>query len=126
MRRVIIESPYAGDIEKNVAYARLALRDSLKRGEAPLASHLLYTQPGVLQDSIPQERTTGIEAGLAWMGLAEAVIVYNDLGLSPGMIAAIARAKWLKIPVEYRSLSGKTYSDQDSSGASGAFGVSEG
>jgi hypothetical protein len=46
MRRVIIESPYSGDVETNVAYARAALRDCLSRGEAPLASHLLYTQPG--------------------------------------------------------------------------------
>ena len=40
-RRVIVESPYAGDIETNVAYARAALRDCLSRGEAPIASHLL-------------------------------------------------------------------------------------
>ena len=34
MRLVILESPYAGDIERNVAYARACLRDSLLRGEA--------------------------------------------------------------------------------------------
>lgn len=45
MRLVILESPYAGNIEKNVAYARACVRDSLSRGEAPIASHLLYTQP---------------------------------------------------------------------------------
>jgi len=45
MTRVIIESPYAGDIEVNLKYAKLCILDSLKRGEAPLASHLLYTQP---------------------------------------------------------------------------------
>ena len=42
MRRVILESPYAGNVEENVAYARAAVRDSLLRGEAPIASHLLY------------------------------------------------------------------------------------
>jgi hypothetical protein len=41
MRWVILESPYAGDVEANVAYARAAVRDSLMRGEAPIASHLL-------------------------------------------------------------------------------------
>ena len=56
MRLVIIESPYAGDIEKNVEYARACVRDSLSRGEAPIASHLLYTQPGILKDEIPSER----------------------------------------------------------------------
>lgn len=117
MRRVVLESPYAGDVEKNVAYARLALRDSIQRGEAPLASHLLYTQPGVLSDGIPQERKTGIQAGLEWMRAADAVVVYHDLGISPGMADAIGHAKWLKIPIEYRSISGKTYIDQDFSGA---------
>ena len=66
MKRVILESPYAGDVERNVAYARACLRDSLLRGEAPIASHLLYTQPGVLDDQIPEERQMGIDAGLAW------------------------------------------------------------
>ena len=50
MRLVIVESPYAGDIEANVAYARACLGDCLSRGEAPFACHLLYTQPGVLRD----------------------------------------------------------------------------
>ena len=32
-RLVILESPYAGDVPANVAYARACLRDSLMRGE---------------------------------------------------------------------------------------------
>ena len=47
---VIIESPFAGDVDKNIEYARKCVRDSLNRGEAPSASHLLYTQPGILDD----------------------------------------------------------------------------
>jgi hypothetical protein len=39
-------------------------------GEAPIASHLLYTQPGVLRDEIPEERRHGIDAGLAWGAVA--------------------------------------------------------
>lgn len=31
MKRVILESPYAGDIERNVNYARLCIKDSLNR-----------------------------------------------------------------------------------------------
>src|SRR5690606_24498929 len=45
---VIIESPYSGDVERNTEYARSCLLDSLRRGEAPIASHLLHTQ--VLED----------------------------------------------------------------------------
>ena len=63
MIRVILESPYAGDIEKNIEYARKCVRDSLLRGEAPIASHLLYTQEGILYDDIPEERKHGIIPG---------------------------------------------------------------
>jgi len=88
MRLVILESPYAGDVEGNVLYARACLRDSLLRGEAPIASHLLYTQAGVLDDALPVERVLGIDAGLAWRKVAQAAVFYVDLGWSNGMIAA--------------------------------------
>jgi len=105
-RRVIVESPFAGDIETNQAYARAALRDCLLRGEAPLASHLLYTQSGVLDDNNPEERVLGIDAGLAWGCLADATIVYADLGISRGMRYGIERAEREGRPVEYRQLAG--------------------
>ena len=88
MPLVIIESPYAGDIGANVAYARAAMRDSLNRGEAPIASHLLYTQPGILRDEIPDERQWGIDAGLAWRDVADLAAFYIDRGWSSGMVAA--------------------------------------
>lgn len=46
-RLVVVESPYAGDVERNVAYAKRCVLDCLKRGEAPYASHLFFTQSGV-------------------------------------------------------------------------------
>lgn len=104
MKRVIVESPFAGDVERNAEYARAALRDCLHRGEAPFASHLLYTQPGVLDDSRPEERELGIEAGLVWGFGADATVVYTDLGISPGMRTGIDRARTEGRPVEYRSL----------------------
>lgn len=88
LRLVIVESPYAGDIEANVAYARRCLRDSLARGEAPIASHLLYTQEGVLRDDVPEERRQGIEAGLAWRAVADVAVFYVDRGWSRGMLEA--------------------------------------
>lgn len=57
MRRVILESPFAGNLWgrwRNRGYARRCLRDSVLRGEAPLVSHLLYTQ--ALDDADPYER----------------------------------------------------------------------
>ncbi len=104
MRRVILESPFAGDIEANVLYARACVRDSLLRGEAPLASHLLYTQAGILNDDDRNERAHGINAGHAWMHLADAVVVYVDRGISSGMEAGIRLAAFHKIPVERRLL----------------------
>lgn len=99
---VIVESPYAGDIEKNIAYARRAVRDSVLRGEAPIASHLLFTQPGILVDEVPIERQLGIEAGLAWLQVAHMSAVYCDLGISTGMGYGIAAAQAAGVPVEYR------------------------
>ncbi len=104
MRRIILESPYAGDVDANVAYARRAMRDSLRRGEAPIASHLLYTQDGVLNDLIPGERTVGILAGFAWWEQADAIVFYIDLGMSPGMNAALDRCAKYRKPYEYRSI----------------------
>jgi hypothetical protein len=104
MKLVIIESPYAGDVETNVAYARACMRDSLNRGEAPIASHLLYTQPGILRDEVPEERQWGIDAGLAWRSVAEFAAFYTDRGWSSGMNAA--RETYLRdgIPFEERSI----------------------
>lgn len=107
MRRVVLESPFAGDIDANVAYARACIRDSLLRGEAPIASHLLYTQPGILNDDDRNERAHGINAGHAWMyGGAQAVVVYTDRGISSGMAAGIRVAELLGLPIERRSLNG--------------------
>lgn len=104
MKRVILESPYAGDVERNLRYARAALKDSLSRGEAPMASHLLYTQVGVLDDTKPEERSLGIEAGLVWGSSAEETVVYTDLGISTGMQYGIDRAVDGGRPVAFRSL----------------------
>jgi hypothetical protein len=108
MRRVQILSPFRGatpaDQRRNVAYAQAALLDCLTRDEAPFAPHLLY--PDVLDDSQPEERAQGISAGLEWLAVAEAVVVYTDLGISVGMVAEQRAAEVAGIPVERRSLDG--------------------
>lgn len=103
-RLVILESPYAGDIEANVRYARQCVRDSLSRREAPIASHLLYTQPGILRDEEPSERQWGIEAGLAWASVAQGSVVYTDLGISEGMRYGIEAAEKAGLEIEYRTI----------------------
>lgn len=95
MKRVIIESPYRGENDFitsfNETYARACMADCLSRGEAPFAYHLLYTQPGVLNDKISGERQLGIDAGIAWSGVADLVAVYYDLGISEGMRYGITK-----------------------------------
>lgn len=107
MRRVIIESPYAGNVERNLTYLRACLRDSLKRGEAPFASHGLYTQPNVLNDGVRAERAHGILAGFAWAEVADARVFYVDLGWSQGMHDGLAQAKQLGQLVEERRIWGE-------------------
>jgi len=112
VKRVIIESPFAGkgdtpeaiaaDRARNVRYAIAAMRDCLSRMEAPMVSHLLYTQ--ALNDDIPFERDLGIRAGLVWGELAEKSVVYQDLGISKGMQLGITNAQDKGRQVEYRSI----------------------
>lgn len=112
MIRVLIESPFTGkgDSEKerlknrelNIEYARSCLNDSLMKGEAPYASHLLYTQKGILDDDLPEERTLGIEAGLIWGSQAEKTVVYLDRGLSKGMVFGVERALKENREIEFR------------------------
>src|SRR5271157_1952422 len=92
MRRVIIESPYAGNVPRNLRYVRACMRDCLLHHEAPFASHALYTQPDVLDDANEEERAIGIEAGFAWRNAATMTIVYTDLGISWGMQQGIDHA----------------------------------
>lgn len=104
MKRVIIESPYAGNVERNTAYARACAHDCLSRGEAPFAGHLFYTQEGILNDLIPEERMMGIHAGQAWGDVADLIAVYTDRGISKGMSYSIQYYEEKGIPIEYRTL----------------------
>lgn len=108
MKLVILESPYAASdthtVEEHVEYARACVRDSLDRGEAPIASHLLYTQPGILDDLQADERQWGIDAGLAWRRVADLTAVYVDLGISRGMEYGIQAALKSGLQIQQRTI----------------------
>lgn len=108
MKRVILETPYRGndwkDIKENLRFARLCARDCLVRGEAPFASHLLYTQDGILDDKVSEERRLGIEAGFAWKEVADATVVYINRGIYQGMYLGIRKAISQGQRFEYRNL----------------------
>jgi hypothetical protein len=80
------------------------MKDSLSRNESPFASHLLYTQPGVLRDGNSVERDRGIRAGMAWGTVADATVVYTDRGISVGMYMGMDAAARAGRPIEKRSL----------------------
>ena len=115
MKRVIVVSPYRGNWLRRLghrAYARHAVRDSLLRGEAPLAGHLLYPQRGILREHIPAERGMGIEACAAWIELADEVAVYADYGVSEGMQNDIGVARSCQIPVVFRHIISEAPDDE--------------
>jgi hypothetical protein len=102
MIRVIIESPYAGDVVANLEYLERSIRDCALRGEAAFASHKMYTT--ALDDMKPEERKLGIEMGFAWWVLADKIVFYVDRGWSRGMLAAHERCKQLGKKFECRAL----------------------
>lgn len=106
MKAVIVESPFQADtpadLARNIAYAERCISDCISRGESPFASHLLYTR--VLRDDLPEERLTGIRAGLVWAERADLTVVYTDLGISQGMEYGIDHAEQCGRPVEYRTI----------------------
>jgi len=86
MKRVIVESPYKGNIKLNEIYGEFCMNDCLVNyNESPYASHLLYTRTFVLRDHIPGERKLGINAGFVWRDVAEDTVFYIDLGITDGM-----------------------------------------
>lgn len=101
-RLACIESPFAGDVERNVMYADCALLHAINMGDVPFAGHLLYTR--VLDDRDPKQRELGIACHVAMLRACHVVLVYADLGISRGMQAAIDRADGWHIPIEYRYL----------------------
>ena len=104
MIRVIIESPYAGEKVANIAYLRACMHDCFLRGEAPFASHGLYTQPGVLNDDNHTERALGIRAGFEWRAAAQKTVVYTDLGITNGMRLGIINAGNHGHEIEFRTI----------------------
>jgi hypothetical protein len=102
MKLVVLETPFAGDRKKNLDYARRCVRHCFDCGEAPFASHLLYTQ--MLEDSNETHRNLGITAGLQWGECASDTVVYTDLGISEGMQKGIMSASLRGRTIEFRKL----------------------
>jgi hypothetical protein len=102
----IIESPYKATQyyteEQHRLYLLHCMEDSVRRGEAPFASHLLL--PEILDDDDGFERAVGIRCGFAWGQHAEQIAVYQDFGLSQGMREAVNYYQSIGKPIEWRIL----------------------
>jgi len=103
---VVIESPWKAESTteqiRNKTYALRCLKDSILRGEAPYASHLIYTQ--VLNEADDIERNLGMNIGFAWGSNATKTVVYQDYGITDGMNLGITRAIQEGRSVEVRSI----------------------
>lgn len=101
--RVVIESPFTGDVTLHCYYADCLMLDSMNRNEAPFLGHLLY--PRVLNDNLAIDRAAGIECHLAWLLSVQHIIIGMDLGEpTGGMQAAIDLADKHNIQVKPRWL----------------------
>ncbi len=97
MKRIYVCSPYRGDTEANTARAVALCRAIALRGDAPLAPHLFL--PQALDDGDPGERDAGTGAALAWLAVADEVLVAGHV--SDGMRREIAAASTLGIPISF-------------------------
>jgi|APSaa5957512576_1039674.scaffolds.fasta_scaffold05522_2 hypothetical protein len=106
---VVIESPYRGkgyhETEINILYAQACVHDSLRRGEDPYASHLFFTQIGLLDDTDKEERDRGLYAGMNWGDQAGIKAVYIDRGISHGMELGITHSAEIGQKIVERNLS---------------------
>lgn len=97
---VYICSPFAGDIEANVAAARRYSRFAVDEGYIPIAPHLLF--PQFLNDADPKERELGLFFGNALMSKCSEIWVFGNR-ISSGMEAEINRAKRKNYRLRYFS-----------------------
>ena len=93
---VYIASPYAGDVEGNVAFAKAACRYAAAKGDTPVAVHLMY--PQFLDDRVPKEREAGLKMGRRVLAVCEEIWLCGEK-LSAGMRAEKAEAERLGIPI---------------------------
>lgn len=96
MKLLYICSPFAGDIENNLRFARAACRYAADQGCAPLAVHLLY--PQIMDDADPSEREAGIQMGLRVLASCDELWICGKR-ISHGMSCEIAEVKRLGIPI---------------------------
>ena len=95
---VYICSPFAGDVESNIANAKRYCRFAVDSGYIPIAVHLLF--PQFMDDADPDERELALFFGNAIMSKCSEVWVFGER-ISSGMASEIGRAKWKNYRIRY-------------------------
>lgn len=93
---VYICSPYAGDIQQNVEFAKAACRYAMEQNCTPVAVHLLY--PQFLDDHDPVQRVAGLRMGHRVLEVCDELCLCGSR-ISTGMTMELREAKKLGIPV---------------------------
>lgn len=110
---VFVESPYSGDIDRNIRYLKLCKYDCWARGEMPCSSHDDMTQHPVKLDFYASDyekkwdiytREGAINGAHSLRILCSKTVFYVDLGFSDGMKSAIEYCRKNNITVEMRKL----------------------
>lgn len=97
MKLIFVASPYAGDVEKNIEYAKEACRHVLNKGNAFFCPHLIY--PQILNDDNTEERKIGIRMGKEFLNKCDEVWVFGN-HISNGMFEEIEFARSRGIPIK--------------------------
>lgn len=110
---VFVESPYSGDIDRNVRYLLLCTYDCWVRDEFPTHSHGCMTQHPAKRDFFVSDydpawdvytREAAIDGAHALRRACSKTIFYTDLGWSSGMKDGLKYCKENQIPYEIRTL----------------------
>ena len=96
--KIYVCSPFAGDIETNIANARRYCAFAVKQGYIPYASHLFF--PQFLSDDDPERRELGLFMGMVFLDGCRECWVFGSR-ISSGMAAEIDRAKKRGLAIRY-------------------------
>ena len=87
---VYICSPYRGEVERNLQYAKELTRIALENNFVPITPHLYLTQ--AVNDEVPEEREKGMAAGKELLKHCKYILIGSRYGLSEGMLEEIELA----------------------------------
>ena len=94
-RLTYICSPYHAEsdseLQRNIEYARELTRMVLMRGDVPITTHLYL--PQCADDSNPEERSAGLNAGMSLLRCCNHMVVGVRYGISKGMEGEIQCAE---------------------------------